>query len=165
MSLRLIVLQLAFAAIFAFLGGFTAQVLLAAKPGFAQETRRMLAGTLLEVMGPDNKKGVEAYVSDGQAEQIFYGEDGKPRIEMGSYPGAGERGQPLTGLWDNKGELRLLLRLAGPTDSPVIVMKDSQGRDRLVMGLSFDAKQDPFLNITDSTGANKNLFGFYGGHP
>jgi hypothetical protein len=44
-------------------------------------------------------------------------------------------------------------------------MKDSSGRDRLVMGLSFDDKQAPFLSITDETGASQDVFGHYGGHP
>lgn len=150
-------------AFFAFAGGFAAQLLMGATTGHADGVWQSVHG--LMVTDAKNTKGIESYINDGQTGQIFYGEDGKMRIQMGTYSGAGERGLPLLSLNDNRGEIKMLLRLAGPSESPVIVMKDNSGRDRLVMGLAFDDKQEPFLNITSADGESKDVFGHYGGHP
>lgn len=105
---------------------------------------------------------VQTYTADGQPAQAFYGEDGKMRIQLGTYNAAGERGLPLVGLSDNKGHLRMLLRLAGDNESPVLIMKDKTGRDRIVLGLALsDASEEPFLSVTDSAGARKAVFGTY----
>lgn len=80
-----------------------------------------------------------------QADQLWvYGPDGKHRIQMGTYPSGGEAGQPLIGLSDNAGRLRLLFRLSGPTDSPVIVFKDQYGSDRLILGLDSNNGEAPY---------------------
>lgn len=105
---------------------------------------------------------VQTYTADGQPGQVFYGEDGKMRIQLGTYNAAGERGLPLVGLSDNKGHLRMLLRLAGDNESPVLIMKDKGGNDRIVMGLALsDKSEEPFLSVTDSSGQRKALFGSY----
>lgn len=150
-------------AAFAFAGGFAAQLLMGTATGHADGVWQSVHG--LMVSDEKNTKGIESYISDGQPGQIFYGEDGKMRLQMGTYPGAGERGMPLFSLNDNKGEIKMLLRIAGSSESPVIVMKDNSGRDRLVMGLSFDSSQEPFLSITGADGTSKDVFGHYGGHP
>lgn len=105
---------------------------------------------------------IQSWTTDGQPAQAFYGEDGKMRIQLGTYNAAGERGLPLVGLSDNNGHLRMLLRLAGTNESPVLIMKDKGGNDRIVMGLSLsDKSEDPFLSITDSSGQRKAVFGNY----
>ncbi len=149
---------LSIVALFSFAGGFAAQVLMG-NHAFASGLSSFFA-----VHDDKNSKGWNVYVSDGQPGMIFYGENGQMRIQTGTYNSGGERGQPMFSLNDTKGEIKLLLRIAGPSESPVIVMKDNHGTDRLVMGLSFDDKQSPFLNITDETGSH-DVFGHYGGHP
>lgn len=105
---------------------------------------------------------IKNYTSDGQPVQAFFGEDGKMRIQLGTYSAPGERGLPLVGLSDNNGHLRMLLRLAGSNESPVLIMKDKNGVDRIVMGLALsDASEDPFLSVTDSKGQRKAVFGNY----
>lgn len=91
---------------------------------------------------------------------FFFGEDGKPRLQLGMYTAAYEKGLPLVGLSDNAGRLRMLFRLAGENQSPVIIMKDKSGRDRLVMGLDLSGTNDaPFLSIVDAKGHKQNVFG------
>lgn len=99
--------------------------------------------------------------ASGATEPIFfYGDDGKVRLQMGMYAGAGEKGLPLVGMSDNSGRLRMLFRLAGGNESPVIIMKDTSGRDRLVMGLDLaGAAQSPFLSVVDENGKKTNLVG------
>ncbi len=110
----------------------------------------------------DYTSTIKNYTSDGQPVQAFFGEDGKMRIQLGTYSAQGERGLPLVGLSDNNGHLRMLLRLAGPNESPVLIMKDKGGNDRIVMGLALsDKSEDPFLSVTDSSGQRKTIFGSY----
>ncbi|HEY3999909.1 MAG TPA: hypothetical protein VGO93_13630 [Candidatus Xenobia bacterium] len=98
-----------------------------------------------------------------QGQQLWIlGSDGRQRIQLGTYASGGEAGQPAMGLTDNHGHLRFLFRLAGRNDSPVLVMKDRGGRDRLVMGLGLnDDAQEPFLAVIDSRGQKKLLTGSY----
>ena len=72
-----------------------------------------------------------------QADQLWvYAKDGKHRIQMGTYAAGSEQGQPLLGLSDSQQRIRLLLRLAGPNETPVMIFKDKDGNDRLVLGLN-----------------------------
>lgn len=96
------------------------------------------------------------------APMFLFGDDGQVRLQVGTYTAPGERGLPMIGMSDNHGHLRMLFRLAGANESPVIVMKDRAGRDRLVMGLGLsDSGEDAFLSITDSNGKKQNLFGAF----
>lgn len=129
-------LNLAIVAGFSLLGGFLAQTGFAVTGSYAQ--------------------GVSG------APIFIYGDDGQVRIQMGTYSAAGERGLPLVGLGDNHGHIRMLFRLAGPNESPVIIMKDTKGVDKLVMGLDLsDPAQAPFLSVIDANGQKQNLFGKY----
>lgn len=93
---------------------------------------------------------------------FFYGDDGRPRLQLGMYTAAYEKDLPLVGLSDNAGRLRMLFRLAGESQSPVIIMKDRKGQDRLVMGLDLGGDEDaPFLSVIDADGKKKNIFGVY----
>lgn len=92
----------------------------------------------------------------------LYAEDGGLRVQVGSYSRGAEKGQPLIGLSDNTAKLRLLLRLAGKNESPVLVFKDTAGRDRMVMGLGMnDAAQEPFIATFDQNGKKTLLTGSY----
>jgi len=90
------------------------------------------------------------------------GPDGRQRILMGSYNAASEKGQPFIGLSDNLGELRLLFRLAGSNESPVLVFKDRKHRDRMVMGMALnDRGEEPFIAFFDKSGKKHLLMGKY----
>lgn len=93
------------------------------------------------------------------------GPDGQLRVQAGYYDGsysAAERGQPLVALYDNKHNIRLLLRLAGHNESPVIVFKDTSHRDRMVIGLGMEGtEQEPFIAVFDRNGTKKLLTGSY----
>ena len=156
MRFRRLSLQFAVLAVFSFAGGF-AGTLFTGHTAEAQQEQNFFA-----LSDAKNAKGVNTYVSDGQGGQVFYGENGQVRLQMGTYNGPGERGLPLVALSDTSGHIRLLLRLAGGNESPVLVMKDKTGTDRLVMGLGLsDAKQEPFLAVTDASGQRQNVFGSY----
>ena len=65
-------------------------------------------------------------------------------------------------LYDNKHNIRLLLRLAGHNESPVLVFKDTNHRDRMVIGLGMEgADQEPFIAVLDKNGGKKMLTGNY----
>ena len=93
----------------------------------------------------------------------LYARDGGERVQVGTYSGhysSTESGLPLVGLFDNRAKLRLLLRLAGPNESPVLVFKDGKGSDRMVIGLALnDAGEEPFLAYFDREGVKHTLLG------
>jgi hypothetical protein len=121
-----------------FLGGLCASFLLA--PRAAEADKSYLTGSRMYVMGPD----------------------GKQRVQLAVYDAPGEAGLPLIGLSDNNQNLRLLLRLAGMNSSPVLVMKDKEHRDRLVIGLGLnDAAEEPFIASFDKNGQKKMVLGSY----
>ena len=94
-----------------------------------------------------------------QADQLWlYGPDGKHRLQFGTYTASSEQGLPLIGFSDNGGNLRLLLRLAGQNESPVLIFKDKSHRDRIVIGLGMnEADEAPFFSYIDKDGATHNL--------
>jgi hypothetical protein len=93
------------------------------------------------------------------------GADGKQRIQLGSYDGSyskSEKGLPLIGFSDNQGGLRMLFRLAGSNESPVLVFKDRKHRDRMVIGLSLNGNsEEPFIAFFDKSGKKHLLMGAY----
>ncbi len=94
-----------------------------------------------------------------QAEQFWiHTPEGKYRLQMGTYTNPGEQGLPLLGLSDNSDHLRLLLRLAGPNGSPVLVFKDKNGTDRMVIGLTYSGGDEiPFITYTNAAGNSRSL--------
>jgi hypothetical protein len=173
MKLPSAIINCAIVALFSFAGGFAAQAVFSGSPVQAQGFTVLPADSappiapqpvqpatvaspeqlgyranFSAVTDPKNRKGIQTYINDGQPGQIFYGENGLIRLQMGTYDKPGERGMPLIGLSDNRGKLKLLLRLAGEYESPVLVMKDNAGRDRIVLGLNpSNPMQDPFMTI------------------
>lgn len=75
---------------------------------------------------------------------------------MGAYDSGSEKGQTLMGLHDKKGSLRLLMRLHGSQDSPVVVMKDRVGDDKLVFGLEGQDEM-PYIKYRNKSGSMVNL--------
>jgi hypothetical protein len=143
-------------AVFSFLGGFAGQLAIAASPAMASK-----ALSYLSLADDSNAKGIEMYVHNGSPAQNFYTSDGKLRLQMGTYTAEGERGMPLASFNDNGGNVKMLLRLAGENESPVLIMKDKQHRDRIVMGLGLSGNEEPFLVIYDQNGNKKTLFGSF----
>lgn len=172
MPVKSLLLQCTVLALFSFAGGFAGQLYLG-KNAVAQvidappETaapRQPAKQNFFELGDRKNRKAIDLYVMDGQGGQVFYDEGANLRLQLGTYSGAGERGQPMMGLNDSKGNIRLLLRLAGKNESPVLVMKDQSGTDRLVLGLSLSGgQQEPFLSVTDASGRRRDIFGSYNG--
>ncbi len=77
-------------------------------------------------------------------------------IQMGAYDSGSETGQSLFGMHDRKGDLRLLMRLHGNEDSPVIILKNKNGIDKMLIGLGGDAEL-PFIKYQNSKGEMVNL--------
>ena len=176
MKVQSLLLNCAIVALFSFAGGFAAQTMFGGTASHAQGFTVLPADSAAvqqpaqyqppvpatpETLGyrsnfsaitdPKNRKGIQTYINDGQPGQIFYGENGLIRLQMGTYDKPGERGMPLLGLSDNRGKVRLLFRLAGENESPVIVMKDNSGRDRVVFGLNpTSPQQEPFMTVYDN---------------
>ncbi|TAL35941.1 MAG: hypothetical protein EPN97_06790 [Alphaproteobacteria bacterium] len=141
---------------FAFLGGFAAQLLMGTAAVHAQDVWQKARA--FQISDDKNSRGIMSYINDGQPGQFFYDEKGQVRLQMGTYPAAGERGMPLLGLSDKDGHLRLLFRIFGENEVPVIIMKDNQGRDRIVMGLDLSSPdQTPFLKVTGKDGATRDI--------
>lgn len=70
------------------------------------------------------------YIGSGNAGHgslFLFNPEGGVEVQMGAYDSGAEKGQTLMGLHDKKGSLRLLMRLHGAQDSPVIVMKGRVG--------------------------------------
>ena len=107
------------------------------------------------------KQRIALGVVENQVQQNFFGEDGTQRIQFGTYGTGAEAGQPFAGLFDRGGKLRLLMRLHSEQDSPVFIMKDKTGNDRIVFGLSFDENQEPFFAYFKKDGTKEVLFGNY----
>ena len=91
--------------------------------------------------------------------------EGDLRLQLGTYDGSvsrSEKGLPLVGLSDNGRRLRLLLRLAGKNESPVLVFKDTRGADRMVIGLGLaEESEEPFIATFDRNGKKQLLTGQY----
>ena len=87
--------------------------------------------------------------------------DGRRRLQLATYSGSyskAEKGQPLIGFSDSKGKLRLLFRLAGKNESPAIVLKNSKGKDQMVIGLGLnDPEEKPYITFYDKRGRKKNV--------
>lgn len=162
-------LSLLLVCIFSFLGSAFMQYMMSANNATAAER---LAKQVAQWVDRDkvllqqyyDAKGVarlDSGLIDGNPIQDFYGPDGKIRLQFGTYTAAGEAGLPLVALSDNQGEIRLLLRLAGANESPVLIFKDKQHRDRMIMGLGLSGEQEPFLAYFDKNGQKRMAFGEY----
>lgn len=148
--------------VMSFLGGMCAQLLFSSRQAIAQ-SQEVLRAQRLYFVGPDGRNGGQVYFADGSGAIIsLNAADERQRIQIGTYNGTGEKGLPLIGLSDNSGALRLLFRLAGSNESPVMIFKDRQGRDRLVIGLGLsDSSEEPFISYIEKDGTKKTLMGTY----
>ncbi|MAF97338.1 MAG: hypothetical protein CMH26_01730 [Micavibrio sp.] len=106
----------------------------------------------------DDGKQIGYYGSGriGQGTFFLFNPDGKLSAQIGSYENGSEARQSLLGLHDRDGTLRFLMRMYGPKDSPVIVMKDKTGDDTLLIGLD-GADEVPFIRYRSRDGSMKDL--------
>lgn len=158
--------------VFAFLGGFVSDQFFSPRSSHAELVPDLLAGQPIHMGETYNDSKRRKRISlgatpEGPPIQEFYGQDGTVRLQIGTYKGyegvTPDSGLPLLSLMDDEGKLRLLMRVTqGKNKSPVIVMKDSKGADRIVMGLSVNADgEEPFLAYYDRLGGKHLLFGNY----
>jgi len=155
------VLNLLLVCIFAFAGGVVSQPLMKIGVSLAADIEQER-----QVFRDQSGRGrLDIGVYNDQPMEDLYGADGKLRIQIGTYTGdvsSAEKGLPVMTFSDNQGRLKMLLRIAGPNQSPVLVMKDNQERDRVVLGLSLgDAGEEPFLATFDKNGVKHMVFGDY----
>ncbi|QQG35248.1 MAG: hypothetical protein HYS17_06690 [Micavibrio aeruginosavorus] len=148
----------------AFIGGFGVNGMLAGT-GMAEEIRART--NFFRVADAYNRKGIEMYVDRGSPGQVFYDMDEGMRLQMGIYPPnpqhpPKEIDLPLMALSDQGGEIRLLCRLdgIGTNNSPLVIMKDSKGQNRLIMGLALaDEGEEAFLTAFDAAGKQIDVVG------
>ncbi|MCM2344326.1 MAG: hypothetical protein NDJ24_07175 [Alphaproteobacteria bacterium] len=160
--LRNNVLRLAVIAVAGLAGGAAASLVFSPVPSKATDSVAGEVTNFFSVYDGLNSKGIETYVNNGYPAQNIYAMDGMVRLQQGLYTQGAEAGLPMVAFWDNGGSMRMLFRLAGGNQSPVIVMKDRTGRDRVVFGLNLnDPAEEPFMALFDKTGAKKTLFGSY----
>jgi len=144
-----------------FLGGMAAQFLL--RPAQVNAQAQTLTTDRLYIEDANGSVVGQVYTAPGSGAIIsLNAHDGNQRLQLGTYSAGGEQGLPLAGFSDNGSQLRMLLRLAGSNESPVIIFKDKSSRDRIVLGLGLeDAGQEPFMAVFDANGNKKMIFGEY----
>lgn len=104
-------------------------------------------GKMVGFMGPGDA---------GQGSIFLFDSNGGARVQAGTYPAGGEKGQALVGMSDRRDQLRFLFRLHGSKDSPTLIMKDQSGRDRIVMGLDGES-QAPYFFVLDDYGNARDI--------
>jgi len=118
-----------------------------------------------------NKERLDLGMYNGQPGQNFFGEDlGRPlRLQFGTYTNdfrSNEEGLPSLTLYNRKGLLNELFRLDGPNQSSLLILKDSAGTNRLLVGVGLSsADEEPFLIYFDKAGNKHSLFGDIDWHP
>jgi len=150
---------------FAFAGGMASQHLFSAviSSSVAEDSGNP---NIVQYRDINGRTRLEVGVINGEAGENLYGEDGKPRLQLGTYDGSvtsDEKGLPAVTFYDNEGRLKMLLRVAaGKNQSPVLIMKDNEHRDRIVLGLGLnDENEEPFLAYFDKDGGKHLAFGAY----
>lgn len=97
---------------------------------------------------------------EGQGALFIFDADGHLKAQLGSYGKHSEKGQSLFALHDKNNHIRFLARLHGQKDSPVIVMKDQSGMDKMVFGLDGQTQQ-AFFKYIDENGQTQHLIPQY----
>lgn len=156
--------------LFAFAGGVSVNYFLM-KQGYAQSTflpqgsfrpsaNMFYAGDRL------NPKGVIMYVDDAAPGIVFNALGGGVRLQNGLYPYSQSDRQrepdlPYIEMSDRKGTARLLYKLngRGANNAPEIVMMDSKGKRRLLLGTALsDESEEGYLTLYDRNGRSSNVF-------
>lgn len=132
-----------------FVGVLAATPLKAAVQNASSSTLELFngSGQRIGFIGPGNA---------GQGTFFLFNPQGGVEVQMGAYDSGSEKGQTLFGLHGKNGSLRFLMRLHGPHDSPVMVMKDKAGSDKLIIGLEgYD--EVPYIKYRSKNGSMVNL--------
>lgn len=133
----------------AFLGGITAQLIISTAPAqaFGESWQRFMT-----IKDEENPYGVQTFVQRGGTAQKFFDPSGQVRLQMGTYPNGPDAGLPMIALTDEKGRIKVVLRLSGERQVPTLAFKDGNGKDRLIMGLEDMMGEEPYLTTYDSSG-------------
>ena len=126
-----------------FLGGITGALLVSSST--VQAALQKAAYSEINLYNNAEKR--TAFIGSGtvgQGTMWLYDSQGHARIQLGTYGAGNELGQPVIALQDNKDRLRAIWRLHGTKDSPVLVLKDVSGADKLVMGLRGNG-EEPYI--------------------
>lgn len=119
--------------------------------------QNVLAAGRIELLDAAGKLRAELAMSpDGGPALFFFDSAGRNRLVVGLYSPA-EKEAPSLVLNDPQQHAAGIFRLFGPSDTPVIVLKNG-GRDRSVYGLS-PSSADPFLTNYASDGSKRDVFG------
>lgn len=156
--------QIPLIAFCAFTGGFAAQTLLVSNPALATATNSATTKffSYFKVNDQKNPNGFEFSTKDGIPVQNLKTADGTVRAQIAMFKDENEPNPtPIITLNDRKGSVRLLLRMAGPYDSPLIILKDQEQKNRVILGTSLDDKGEPFLATFDRKGNATTIFGKY----
>jgi hypothetical protein len=140
-----------------FAGGMLGALLVAASPAGAQLSA--LLGDHLSLRDAHGRRYIDAAKSAGGGHAIFFldGQD-RSRMEVGLY----DDGLPMVVLESQQHTAKAILRLAGSNHSGVLVFKDKQNRDRMILGLDMNGlDEQPFLVTFDAQGRKKVVFGAY----
>ncbi len=142
-----------------FIGGVTGSLLFSPSTILAASVEKKARSDVVDLFNSQSKR--IAYVGPGRIQQgafFLFNEKEKLTVQIGSYDGPREAGQPMIGLYDHLERLRILFRLHNSTDSPVVIFKDSYGNDRLIMGLQ-GAAEEPYIDFVDVNGQSKRFLG------
>ena len=125
----------------------------------AVHPQNVLTASRIELRGPNGQLRAELAMSvDGGPALFFFDSRGRNRLVLGLYS-TGEYEAPSVVLNDPQQQAAGILRLFGPRDTPVLVLKN-QGRDRSIYGLN-PQSTDPFLTSYATDGTQRDVFGHY----
>lgn len=141
-------------ALFSFLGGITGSLIFQIPAVQAKITNENFSSIQFFNKNQNRVGFLGNYQEKGGF--FLFDEEEQTTIQMGSYGTGAEEGQTLIGLNDRNNALRYLLRLNGRQDSPTLIMKDSGGVDRIIIGLD-GSTQVPYFKYIDGKGEMKNL--------
>jgi hypothetical protein len=142
-----------------FAGGFISNCMFAHAQGYEQVVSAksfQLVNNAGKVIGFWTTCGADAPCLN------FYDANNNVRLQLGLYGAPSEKGLPFVGLFDEKYQIKELLRLYGQAQAPVLVMKNND-QDRVIMGLNLQDSEEPFLVSFGKDGGQHVQFGNYSG--
>jgi hypothetical protein len=146
-----------------FAGGFTADRSLGPRIAMVAQSNGSEETQFYDTQG---RRRLDVGLYNNHPLQDFFGADGRmPRLQFGTYSTqvrADEEGLPFSALYDRHGRTRMVLRLDGPNQGPLIIMKDKNEQNRLILGLDiWDGEEAPFLVTWDRQLHQKDILGHF----
>ncbi len=141
------------AALFGLIGGIASQFIFSSTTLNAA-IQQPLKTDNLAIVDKFDRLGANFYKVESSGGVLYLNDKmGKVKLQLGTYTNTSQKELPLTALYDSKMQPRLFIRLAGKNESPVLVFKDKNNKDRMMLGLSLDDKSEaPFLTYYDHDG-------------